>query len=97
MGELDLPIERLLALLSWQPAALAGLDPNSGGSQGGPVAPGEAANLCVVDPAAQWTVDPAALASRSRNTPYAGMRLTGRVRHTLFRGEPVVLDARAQR
>ena len=97
LGELDLPIERVLALLSWQPAALAGLDPSSGGSQGGPVAPGEAANLCVVDPAAEWTVDPAALASRSRNTPYAGMRLTGRVRHTLFRGEPVVLDARAER
>ncbi len=97
LGELDLPIERVLALLSWQPAALAGLDPNCGGSQGGPVAPGEAANLCVVDPAAEWTVDPSALASRSRNTPYAGMRLTGRVRHTLFRGEPVVLDARAQR
>ncbi|MGA8725299.1 MAG: dihydroorotase [Acidimicrobiales bacterium] len=97
LGELDLPIERVLALLSWQPAALAGLDPNSGGSQGGPVARGEAANLCVVDPSAEWTVDPAALASRSRNTPYAGMRLTGRVRHTLFRGEPVVLDARAQR
>ncbi len=97
LGELDLPIERVLALLSWQPAALAGLDPSSGGSQGGPVAPRAAANLCVVDPAAEWTVDPAALASRSRNTPYAGMRLTGRVRHTLFRGEPVVLDARAER
>jgi dihydroorotase len=97
LDELDLPIERVLALLSWQPAALAGLDPSSGGAQGGPVAPGAVANLCVLDPAATWTVDPAALASRSRNTPYAGMRLTGRVRHTLFGGEPVVVDAVAQR
>jgi dihydroorotase len=97
LGELDLPIERILALLSWQPAELAGLDPGSGGAHGGPIAPGAAANLCVIDPAATWTVDPAALASRSRNTPYAGMRLTGRVRHTLFRGEPVVIDAVAQR
>jgi dihydroorotase len=51
----------------------------------------------VVDPAATWTVDPAALASRSRNTPYAGMTLTGRVRHTLLAGEPVVVDGEAQR
>jgi dihydroorotase len=42
-------------------------------------------------------VDPFALASRSRNTPYAGRTLTGRVRHTVFRGEPVVVDAEAQR
>ena len=30
-------------------------------------------------------------------TPYAGRTLTGRVRHTVFRGEPVVIDAEAQR
>jgi dihydroorotase len=51
----------------------------------------------VIDPSATWTVDPGALASRSRNTPYAGRALTGRVRHTLLRGEPVVLDGEAQR
>ena len=36
-------------------------------------------------------VDPARLASRSRNTPWAGRTLTGRVRHTVFRGEAVVV------
>jgi dihydroorotase len=51
----------------------------------------------VIDPAAQWTVDPAALASRSRNTPYAGRTLTGRVRHTIYGGEAVVIDGEAQR
>ena len=50
--ELDLPVERILALLSWQPAALAGLDPAHGGTQGGPVVEGAAANLCVIDPTA---------------------------------------------
>jgi dihydroorotase len=95
--ELDLPIERIIALLSWQPAAIAGLDPAHGGSQGGPIEPGAAANLCVVDPSATWTVDPTALASRSRNTPYTGRKLTGRVRHTILVGEPVVIDAVAQR
>jgi dihydroorotase len=95
--ELDLPVDRILALLSWQPAALAGLDAAHGGGQGGPVAPGAAANLCVVDPAATWTVDAGSLASRSRNTPFNGRKLTGRVRHTVFRGEPVVIDGEAQR
>jgi dihydroorotase len=51
----------------------------------------------VVDPAATWTVEPDRLASRSRNTPYAGMTLTGRVRHTVVGGEAVVVDAEAQR
>ena len=50
-----------------------------------------------VIPAFAPTVDPGALASRSRNTPYAGMELTGRVRHTVLAGEPVVIDGEAQR
>ncbi len=61
------------------------------------MAAGRAANLCVIDPAAEWMVDPAASASRSRNTPYAGRPLTGRVRHTIVFGEPVVIDGEAQR
>jgi dihydroorotase len=93
LTHLDLPIVDLLALLSWRPAALLG----AADRHGGPIEAGRPANLCVVDPAATWTVDPAALASRSRNTPYAGMTLTGRVRHTLLAGEPVVVDGEAQR
>jgi dihydroorotase len=95
LTELDLPIERVLALLSWQPAAIAGISGLSG--QGGPVVPGAAANLCVIDTEASWVVDAARLASRSRNCPYAGRRLTGRVRHTVFRGIPVVVDGEARR
>jgi dihydroorotase len=93
LTELDLPIERVLALLSWQPARIAGLT----GQHGGPVAEGFPANLCVIDPAASWVVEPDLLASRSRNTPFAGRKLTGRVRHTLLRGEPVVIDGEATR
>jgi dihydroorotase len=93
LTHLDLPIADLLALLSWRPAALLGVRDR----HGGPIEAGRPANLCVVDPAATWTVDPAALASRSRNTPYGGMTLTGRVRHTLLAGEPVVVDAEVQR
>jgi len=81
-----------LGLLSWRPAAVAGLV-----GHGGPVTPGRPAHLVVFDPAATWTVDPARLASKARNTPYPGRTLTGRVRHTLRGGEPVVLDGVAQR
>jgi dihydroorotase len=88
-----LPLEQALAVLSWQPARIAQLD----GEHGGPVAEGRPANLTVIDPTAEWTVDPATLASRSRNTPYAGRTLTGKVRHTIFRGEPVVVDGEATR
>jgi dihydroorotase len=90
---LDLDIERIIALLSWQPARIAGLT----ATQGGPVAEGRPANLTVIDPTQRWTVEPSRLASRSRNTPYAGMELTGKVRHTVFAGQAVVVDGEAQR
>jgi dihydroorotase len=93
LTELDLAPERVLALMSWQPATIAGLT----GEHGGPVTEGAPANLCVIDPAEAWTVEPERLASRSRNTPYAGRELQGRVRHTFLWGEPVVLDGEAQR
>jgi dihydroorotase len=53
--------------------------------------------LCVIDPARSWTVVPAALASHSRNTPFAGLALRGKVRHTVLAGEPVVIAEEAQR
>ena len=93
LTELDLPIERVLALLSWQPARVAGL----ADEHGGPLCPGRPAHLTVVDPQQRWVVDAERLASRSRNTPYAGRALCGRVRHTVLRGEPVVIDGEAQR
>jgi dihydroorotase len=94
--------ERVFALLSAQPAAIARLtvtDPRVAGhsAQGGPVEVGATANLCVFDPTASTMVEPGWLASRSRNTPYAGRTFTGAVRHTVLRGEPVVIDAAAQR
>lgn len=81
-----------LARMSWGPAAVAGLN-----HHGRPVVAGEPANLCVIDPDAAWEVDAAALASRARNTPWAGRKLTGRVRHTVLAGDPVVVDGEAQR
>jgi dihydroorotase len=59
--------------------------------QGRPLAVGEPAHLVLVDPAARWRVDAAALASKSHNTPYAGRELPTRVVATFLRGRPTVL------
>jgi dihydroorotase len=94
--------ERIFALMSSQPAAIAGLsvtDSRLAGhsAHGGPVEVGAIANLCIFDPTASTVVDPTRLASLSRNTPYAGRTFDGAVRHTVLRGEPVVIDSVAQR
>ncbi|MFJ3902516.1 dihydroorotase [Streptomyces sp. NPDC090025] len=59
---------------------------------GRPVSAGEPANLTLVDPAYRGVVDPAAFASRSRNTPYRGRELPGRVTHTFLRGRATLVD-----
>lgn len=76
--------------MSRVPARIAGLT-----EHGHDPAPGRPANLVLVDPAARWTVDPLALASRSRNTPYAGVALPAGVVATFLRGSATVLDGKA--
>lgn len=61
---------------------------------GRPVSAGEPANLTLVDPAYRGVVDPADFASRSRNTPYEGRELPGRVTHTILRGRATVVDGK---
>ncbi|HUY86575.1 MAG TPA: dihydroorotase [Acidimicrobiales bacterium] len=103
IGEFDagqgadrLEIEAALGLvvksMSQSPAKIAGLQ----ASQGGPVAPGRPANICVFDPEAQWVVDARCLASRSSNSPFQGRKMVGRVRHTIAKGRLVVADVEAQ-
>jgi dihydroorotase len=76
--------------MSRTPARIAGLS-----EHGHDPVPGAPASLTLVDPAARWRVEPGELASRSRNTPYAGTTLPGRVVATFLRGEPTVLDGKA--
>ena len=90
---LDIPIESLLAAMSWRPAAIAGLQAD----HGGPIVEGSPANLAIIDPNTTWTVSGDAMASRSNNTPYEGMAVRGRTRHTILKGEAVVIDGEAQR
>jgi dihydroorotase len=82
----DLIAERM----SRAPARIAGLC-----GHGIDPAVGVPANLTLIDPAARRVVDPSALASRSRNTPYAGTTLPGRIVATFLRGEPTVLDGKS--
>ncbi|HEY2175876.1 MAG TPA: dihydroorotase [Mycobacteriales bacterium] len=78
--------------MSGRPARIARLD-----GHGGPLEEGTAANVLLVDPQVRATVDPTELASVSRNTPYAGMTLPGRVMATFLRGTATVLDGKATR
>jgi dihydroorotase len=84
----DLIAERM----SRVPARITGQNGHGTG-----LAVGDPANLTVVDPAARRVVDPSELAGRSRNTPYAGTMLPGRIVATFLRGEPTVLDGKAVR
>jgi dihydroorotase len=79
-GLLTLP--ELVARMSTIPARIFGLP-------GGTLAPGSPADVTVFDPAAEWIVRPQEFFSRSRNTPFAGRRLTGRASVTIVRGQVV--------
>ncbi|HMM96062.1 dihydroorotase [Phycicoccus sp.] len=72
----------LARVMSVAPARIAGLT-----GHGRPLAPGEPANLVLVDPTATVTVDREASHSLSRNTPWHGRRLTGAVHTTILRGD----------
>jgi dihydroorotase len=62
-----------------KPAAILGID-------GGHLAPGATADICIFDPACHWRVEPAALQSQGKNTPYTGIEMLGRATHTLVAG-----------
>lgn len=93
ISELGLELRHVVALLSWRPAAIAGVADRHGRA----IEVGAPANITVFDPDLAWTVSPARLASKSRNTPYAGRTVRGKVRHTVLCGVPVVIDGEAQR
>ena len=77
-----LTLADLARVMSAEPARIAGL-----AGHGRPLAPGEPANLVLVDPTATVTVDRAASHSLSRNTPWHGRTLTGAVHTTILRGD----------
>lgn len=84
-----IPVERVAHWMAAAPAVLAGLAATKG-----TIAAGRDADLVLWDPDAESLVDPAALHHRHAATPYAGMRLLGRVHTTLLRGEVVYDEGR---
>ena len=81
---------RLVELMSLNPARLLRLESN------GTLAIGARADVTVIDPDLQWTVDPAKFLSKSRNTPFAGMKLKGKAVITVVAGK-VIYDGRVTR
>jgi len=80
-----LSLEAAVAKLTTEPARAFSLSKGS-------LAPGADADVVVVDPEAQWEVDPVRFRSKSRNTPFAGWKVKGRVITTIVAGR-VVHDA----
>lgn len=80
-------LTRALAVLTCEPARV--LDPALGTLQAsvGQLVAGGVADLCVFDPRQDWTVQPDALCSQGKHTPFAGYELPGRVRWTLVGGQ----------
>ncbi len=79
-GHITLPT--LLARMSTGPARAMGLP-------GGSLGPGERADLVLIDPLAEWTIDAAAFLSKCRNTPFGGIQVKGRVMRTVVDGDSV--------
>ncbi|MCC3301316.1 dihydroorotase [Arthrobacter sp. zg-Y895] len=62
--------------------------------QGRPLAAGEPANVILVNPSARRRVDPSKMASKGRNSPFAGLELPGGVEAVFYAGHPTVLNGR---
>ena len=82
----ELPLGEIIKKMSTAPARILGIP-------AGTLAVGAAADVVLFDPAGRWVVDPGKLHGKSRNTPFKGMALKGRVIATFCRGRKVY-DAR---
>ena len=81
-AEEKLPLATALARVTCDPAAIMGVD-------GGSLALGAPADVCIFDPDEPWVVSPQALRSQGKNTPFMGYEMAGRVHATLVGGRVV--------
>ncbi len=77
--EEKVPLLDALARITINPAKLLGV-------KTGHLSIGAHADVCIYDPAATWKVEPAALKSQGKNTPFNGYTMQGRARHTIVEG-----------
>jgi dihydroorotase len=78
---------KMVEMMAVNPARLLRLE------ESGNLAVGSPADITVIDPDLEWTVDPQAFKSKSRNTPFAGMKLKGKAITTIVGGK-IVFDSR---
>jgi dihydroorotase len=82
VGEGVIDVPTLIERMSCQPARAFGLP-------GGTLTEGSPADVTVIDPTLEWTVDRTVFESKSRNTPFDGVVLTGAPRRTIVEGRTV--------
>jgi dihydroorotase len=84
--ESALPLGKSLARITCDPARVLGIN-------AGRLVQGGNADVCIFDPERYWKVEPAALKSQGKNTPYTGVEIKGKVRYTLVEGQIVYESA----
>ena len=77
---------RTLEVLTSAPARVLGASLGTLAASAGQLVKGGVADVCVFDPASEWTPEPAALCSQGKHTPFSSHLLPGRVRYTLVGG-----------
>jgi dihydroorotase len=77
-GVIDWP--QMLAMLTCRPARILNINKGTLGI-------GDRADITIIDPDAEWTIDPNRFFSKSHNCPYAGWTVKGKVLYTLVAGE----------
>ncbi len=80
-------LQRALAVLTQGPAKVLGDALGTLQASSGRLVEGGAADICIFDPSAAWMVEPNALCSQGKHTPFSGYQLPGRVRATLVGGQ----------
>jgi dihydroorotase len=80
-----LTFEELIEKMSVNPAKILGIN-------AGTLSVGAPADIALVDLDEQWTVDVNKLHGKSKNTPFKGMTLTGKVKRTILGGSTVFID-----
>ncbi|GAB3648505.1 dihydroorotase [Ramlibacter alkalitolerans] len=86
-------LTRALAVLTSEPARVLGSSLGTLQASAGQLLDGGVADVCIFDPKAAWSVEPARLRSQGRNTPFAGHELPAAVRCTIVGGQ-VAYEAR---
>lgn len=86
VGQGIITMGRLIELMSLNPSRILRIP-------GGSLREGSIADVTVIDPEREWTVDPSTFRSKSRNCPFEGRRLTGKAVLTIVGGEILYRDA----